>query len=590
MQADVPTGGTGQAALEWGSDPVAEVLRRLAVPYVALTPGSSYRGLHDSLVNYLGNTRPQLIVCLHEEHAVAVAHGYAKVTGEPLAVAVHSNVGLMHATMAIYNAFCDRVPMLVVGATGPLDAAARRPWIDWIHTAADQAALVRPYVKWDDQPGSVQAAVDALVHANAVTRSYPRAPVYVCLDAGLQEARLTGPVSFPPLDRFAPTPPPAAPAALAEQIAILLARAQRPLILAGRVGRSPAAWCDRVALAERLGAAVLTDLKVAAAFPTDHPLHVAPPGVFLTPAGRQLVGRADLILSLDWVDLGGTLRDVFPDVAATPTVISCSVDQHLHNGWSKDHFRLPVSDLTVPYEPDSVVAALLSAPQLAAGTRRGWAAPAEAAATSGDGQPDGISMSMLARALRAAVGDRAVCLSRLPLGWHGEFWPFRHPLDYTGHEGGAGVGAGPGLAVGAALALAGSGRLCVAVMGDGDFLMGSAALWTAAHYRLPLLVVVANNRSFFNDEVHQQRVAVRRGRAVENRWVGQRIDDPAPDLAALARSYGLSGHGPVRGDAGLAAALRTAVDECGAGAAVVVDVHVNAAGYPGLAESATGSR
>src|SRR5437660_4699379 len=182
VERPMPAPG-GEFSMAWGSDAMAEVLRRLELPYVSLNPGSSYRGLHDSLVNYLGNQSPQLIVCLHEEHAVALAHGYAKVTGRPMAVALHSNVGLMHATMGLYNAFCDRVPMLVIGATGPLDAAQRRPWIDWIHTAADQGALIRGYVKWDDQPGSVAAALDSLVHGYTATTSYPSAPVYVCLDS-----------------------------------------------------------------------------------------------------------------------------------------------------------------------------------------------------------------------------------------------------------------------------------------------------------------------------------------------------------------------------------------------------------------------
>ena len=143
MQAEVPEVVEGGAAIEWGSDALAELLSRLDLRYLALVPGSSYRGLHDSLVNYSGNRDPQMLVCLHEEHAVAIAHGYAKVTGRPMAVAVHGNVGLMHATMAIYNAWCNRVPMLIIGATGPVDAARRRPWIDWIHTSADQGALIR---------------------------------------------------------------------------------------------------------------------------------------------------------------------------------------------------------------------------------------------------------------------------------------------------------------------------------------------------------------------------------------------------------------------------------------------------------------
>src|ERR1700752_3146398 len=163
MRAEDPEGvERGAVAIEWGCDALAELLSRLGLRYVALVPGSSYRGLHDSLVNYGGNREPRMLVCLHEEHAVAIAHGYAKVTGRPMAVAIHSNVGLMHASMAIYNAWCDRVPMLIIGATGPVDRPRRRPWIDWIHPSADQGALIRPYCKWDDQPASVEAALDSL--------------------------------------------------------------------------------------------------------------------------------------------------------------------------------------------------------------------------------------------------------------------------------------------------------------------------------------------------------------------------------------------------------------------------------------------
>ena len=191
MRAEDPEGvERGAAAAEWGSDAWRSCCAASDLRYIALVPGSSYRGLHDSLVNYNGNRDPQLLVCLHEEHAVAIAHGYAKVTGEPMAVAVHSNVGLMHASMAIYNAYCDRVPMLIIGATGPVDAAQRRPWIDWIHTSADQGALIRPYSKWDDQPASVEAALDSLARAYSITRQAPSAPVYVCLDVSLQEQPL----------------------------------------------------------------------------------------------------------------------------------------------------------------------------------------------------------------------------------------------------------------------------------------------------------------------------------------------------------------------------------------------------------------
>src|SRR5437867_6536488 len=190
----------------WGSDSIAELLRALAIPYIALTPGASFRGLHDSLVNYLGNTRPELLLCVHEESAVALAHGYTRVTGKPLAVALHANVGLMHATMAIFNAWCDRIPILLLGAVGPVDAVKRRPWVDWIHTSRDLGALVRGYTKWDDQPGSVAAALEAIVRAYRIAMTLPQGPVYVCLDAALQEERLAAPVPSPALDRFpAPT-------------------------------------------------------------------------------------------------------------------------------------------------------------------------------------------------------------------------------------------------------------------------------------------------------------------------------------------------------------------------------------------------
>src|SRR5579884_4566457 len=192
----------GANAPGFGSDVIAEALRSLDIPYIALTPGASYRGLHDSIVNYLGNTKPQMLLCLHEEAAVAIAHGYAKVTGKAMVTAVHSNVGLMHATMALFNAWCDRMPVVVLGATGPVDAAKRRPWIDWIHTARDQGALVREYTKWDDQPASLEAAMEAILRARQIAETAPRGPTYICLDAGLQEVRLEALPPLPEVARF----------------------------------------------------------------------------------------------------------------------------------------------------------------------------------------------------------------------------------------------------------------------------------------------------------------------------------------------------------------------------------------------------
>src|SRR5262249_2706453 len=307
----------GTNAAGFGSDVVAEALRDLDIPYIALNPGASYRGLHDSLVNHIGNATPQMLLCLHEESAVAIAHGYAKVTGKAMAAAVHSNVGLFHATMAIFNAWCDRMPVIILGATGPVDAAKRRPWIDWIHTAADQGAIIRNYTKWDDQPASPAAAREALLRAFWLANSEPQGPVYINLDAELQEAQLEKPL--PPIDaqRYRPPVKTAPSVELVRQAVDLLKGAKRPMILAGRVSRDRAAWNDRVKLAEAVGARVTTSLKAGAAFPTDHPLHVHAPTTHTKDELTPLLKEADVILNIDWIYLAGTLKAL----GAQPTLM-----------------------------------------------------------------------------------------------------------------------------------------------------------------------------------------------------------------------------------------------------------------------------
>jgi thiamine pyrophosphate-dependent acetolactate synthase large subunit-like protein len=559
LERPIPSGANAPG---FGSDVVAEMLRALEIPYIALNPGASYRGLHDSIVNFLGNEKPQMLLCLHEEAAVAIAHGYAKVTGRSMAAAVHSNVGLFHATMAIFNAWCDRMPVVVLGATGPVDAAKRRPWIDWIHTARDQGAVVRNFTKWDDQPASPAAAREAMLRAYWLANTAPRAPVYINLDAELQESKLPEPL--PPIDaaRFIPPIATAAPAELIARAAELLKGARRPLIYAGRCSRSLEAWNARIALAEALNARVVSDLKIGAAFPTDHPLYAgATRGV--APDSFE----ADLVLSLDWVDLGGALRGG----ASSFKIIQVSLDQNLHNGWSMDYQALPPVDLFLAADPDAVVPALLAALKADAKPRY---TPAFRPVEPKQLADDALTNEHLAYALRQAVGDRTITLTHLPLSWDAAWWPLRHPLDQVGGDGGGGVGGGPGISVGAALALKGSGRLPIGICGDGDFMMGVTALWTAVHYRIPLLVVVANNRSFFNDELHQERVARIRNRPVENRWIGQRISDPDIDMAAVARAQGATGFGPLTAMRELKPTFEEALAVVEKGGVAVVDVRV----------------
>lgn len=578
---EVPV-GYEQRPARYGSDVVAQTLRDLGLPYVALNPGASFRGLHDSLVNYLGNETPQILLCLHEEHAVAIAHGYAKVTGRAMAVALHANVGLMHGAMAIFNAWCDRMPVVVLGATGPVDSAKRRPWIDWIHTARDQGALVRHYTKWDDQPGSPTAAREAIVRAAWVAQNAPMGPVYVNLDAGMQEAALES-AELPLIDvkRYAPAVRPSAGASEVGRLCDLIAASRRPLLLAGRVSRSEESWRERVELAERLGACVLTDIKVGAAFPTDHPLHAAAPAASLLPDARKLLSEADLVISLDWVDLGGTLTTA--QIAAETKIVNISLDHNIHNGWSMDYQALPPVDLLLAADPDTVVTDLL--PRLPQEARAPWHSTRHAADAKGGRADERLYGYDLALSLRDAVGARPYSLLHVPISWQGEWWPFRHPLDYIGSDSGGGIGGGPGIAVGAALALQGSARLPIGICGDGDFVMGATSIWTAVRYGTPLLIVIANNASFYNDELHQERVAIARGRPVENKWIGQKMIDPELDLAAMARAQGAQGFGPIKARGELRDVFLQAIAVVEHGGVAVVDVRIEP-GYPPDAASA----
>nr|WP_172292055.1 thiamine pyrophosphate-binding protein [Pseudoruegeria sp. HB172150] len=538
----------------WNSDTIAELLHELGLEYVALCPGSSFRGLHESLVNHLGDAPPEMLLCLHEEAAVAIAHGFARVTGRPIAVIVHCNVGLMHAAMAVYNAWCDRMPMLILGGTGPLDATRRRTPIDWLHASADQAALVRDYVKWDDAPHSTKAAIDSILRAVRMANMAPKGPTYVTLDQRLQEDSFAFQRSAKPnVTRFAPPAPPVPSDELVAQAAEQLLAARAPIILAGRVSRDESAWERRVRLAEALGARVLTDLKVAAAFPTDHPLHGPDPAIaFTSDAGVAILRDADVVLSLDWWDQATLFRQAWGDDHVPATVIRASLDTYVHRGWSRDHMGLTAVDQDILCDPDLFADALLrtveakadepfrqDAADRLARAEENKCDPARIPPLNDDGRA--IALWDIGTALHKVTEGRRFCLMRAPLGWHVGSLPITHPLDYLGADGAAGIGGAPGMSVGSALALRGSGRLPVAVFGDGDFLMGVTALWTAAHYRIPILVVVANNTGYYIDEQHQVATSLTRERTADTAWIGQRIADPEVDILGMAISQGFEG-------------------------------------------------
>lgn len=582
---------TDKAAPEnrrWGSDVVAETIRALGYRHVALVPGASFRGLHDSLVNHLGNHDPAMIVCLHEEHAVAIADGFSRVSQEPMAVILHSNVGLMHATMTIFNAWCDRRPMLIIGATGPVDAHRRRPWIDWIHTARDQGALVRNYTKWDDQPASAEAAVESLLRADQISRTAPTGPVYVCLDAEMQETELDRAVHVPEVARFRPPRPAAAPAEDLQRVLEVLRGARAPVLLIGRVSREMGDWERRISLAQALGATVLTTTHNAPGFPTEHALHaLAPVGERPNDAEIAVLKAADAIVSLDWHDLAGFLSarcgsSQTQTPLSTP-IVHCSLDGHVANGWSMDHQAMPAVDVRIAADPDRFVGQLLDAVTADAG----WSAavpmiPASEhwtlSAATGPDRAAVFNSEQLAFTVSAFAEGRDVTFARLSFGWPRSACRFRTPLDFLGKDGGGAVGTGPGHTIGAAIALRDSGRMTIGVVGDGDYLMGVNALWTASHERVPMMLIVCNNRSYFNDEVHQERMARARSRPVENKWIGQRLDDPPPDIIGLARAQGFEGGASVRSVEELFAELERGAAVVASGGRYIIDALI-APGY-----------
>jgi acetolactate synthase-1/2/3 large subunit len=574
-----PLGFTpGPAA--YGSDLVVDLLRALGTRYVPLNPGSSFRGLHDSLVNHGGNTDPQLLLCLHEEIAVSLAHGYAKGSGQVGVAAVHDLVGLMHASMAVYDAFCDRVPLLVLGGSGPVDPALRRP-IDWAHSATTQAELVRDFVTWDAEPATPAAFVADVLTAHRRAASVPRGPAYVSLDAGVQEAALTEPIPLPDLALHAPSPPPAADGESIERAVEVLLGAQRPVVTAGAMNRDPAATPVLVELVELLGAAYVEDRNTIS-FPTLHPQN-----------GTGDAGwfeRADVVLAVGVPDVPGRLRrrgrGRASEPVARPAIVDISTGHLDQRSWSNAFgtpFPRAAHLLADPLTGACQLLAALRERAPDASSRREEVAAqvrAQRAASTAQERWDArpIAPARMVAELWSAVRDvpHLLCL-RNTRSWPEGVWELPGAGSYLGHSGGGGVGYGPGAFVGGALAARDRGLLGVGIIGDGDLLMAAGALWTAVHYRIPGLLVVNDNGSFYNDEPHQAAVARERGRPEANSWIGMRIADPAVDIDALAASYGCWTAGTVTEPADLAGAFAKGLAAAQDGHLAVVHVRTEPA-------------
>jgi len=529
-------------------------MQAFGIEYVALNPGATYRGLHDSLVNY-GQGKPEIILCTHEKIAVGVALGYARATGRPMGAIVHDVVGLLHSTMGVYYAYLDHQPVMVFGATGPLDRRRRRPGIDWFHTAQVQGEAVRYFTKYDDQPASIADFPNSFARAYRYATSEPAGPVYVCYDAGLQEDELTQPIVIDDVVAGArPSPVQADPAALAKA-ADMLARAERPVILAEHVGRHPDAVPHLVALAEDLAAAVV-DLHARVNIPNRHPLALA---------GADVLRDADLVLALDVGDLHRALNELDrdsrerakrPRIAPGTPVIDIGLSELRQSKWSEDLGDFQPVALSVVADTRLALPALRPLVRERLGgrdrgarrrelagmhdaVRKGWE---EAARAGWDASP--MTAARLASEVWKVIeGDDWVLTGADLEDWTMRLWDIDSPKRYPGHA--LGTATQISVALGVGLAYRGTDTLVVDIQPDGDLMFDPGALWTAANARIPILAVMYNNRAYYNDFEHQIRVAKHRGTPVENARVGQEIDGPPPDFAAMARSMGWYAEGPI---------------------------------------------
>ncbi|MEZ0241368.1 MAG: thiamine pyrophosphate-binding protein [Chloroflexota bacterium] len=574
----------------FGSDVIVDLLSGQGIRHVALNPGASFRGLHDSLVNRAG--APEIILVPHEKLAVNIAHGFAKASGRPMAAILHDTVGLLHGALGILTAALDRAPLLVLGGAGPMDTARRRPWIDWLHTSSIQGNAVREYTKWDDQPASIEALPEAFARARAVALTEPAGPVYLALDADLQEQEVGGLVPGVDWAKAGPGSPMGADPNALDLAAERLVAARRPVIVAAYAGRDQRAFDWIPELAELLGAAIV-DTNDRLNAPTGHRLNMS---------GTDVLGEADMVVLLDVKDASRVLLTADPPARVSRSrmtdgcaVVDIGFNEHQVSAWVHDAGPALPMDARITADTSVALPQLIELvrDRVARDTRgrateretrradlarrhaeqrAAWRAVAEQRATE---QP--ISPTRLVADVGAAIADRDWVLSAGTANeWALRLWDIDRADRHPGRS--LGTATQIGISLGVALARRGSGQLVVDLQPDGDLLFDGAAPWIAAAHGIPLLVVMVNNRAYYNDWEHQIRMAEARGTDPARAHIGVRIDGPAVDFAMLARSFGWHAEGPIEDPNAIQAAVRRA-------AAVVVDE-----GRPALVDVVTAHR
>jgi acetolactate synthase I/II/III large subunit len=571
-----------------GGDFMVDVIKTLDLDYLAMNCASSFRGLHEAVINYGKNTKPEILTCPHEDIAVHMAQGYAKIAKKPMAMICHGVVGLQHATMAMYNAWCDRVPVIVIG--GNIIEANKRGavFVEWPHSAIDPGAMVRDYTKWDDQPTSLQHFAESMVRAYKVAMTPPMGPVMLSLDAELQENPISEPEHLH-IPKFAKVIPPQADTGAVAEAAKLLGAAENPGIIVDRYARTEAGMGRLIELAETLQCAVV-DNAGRMNFPSRHPLNQS----FRRGA---VIPQADVILAIEMNDVWGALnqfndrivRSSRPVTKKDAKIITLGVrDLYIKSNY-QDFGRFQDVDLAIAGDGEASVPALTEmVKRLVDGGRRsaletrgkklGAAKLAlleqiKSDATLGwDATP--ISVARMCTEVYAQIKDENWSLvgNTINNTWPHRLWDFKRPYQWNGNAGGGGVGYNLPASLGAALANKPSGRLTVAFGGDGDFLFNPGTLWTAAHHDIAMLYVIQNNRAYHQEYMYLTAMAGRHGRGVERADIGTTITDPNVDYAMVARGMGARGEGPITDPKELGPAIKRALAAVKAGQTAVVDV------------------
>ncbi|MGA8692942.1 MAG: thiamine pyrophosphate-dependent enzyme [Xanthobacteraceae bacterium] len=568
-----------------GGDFMVDVLNSLGIEYLAINCASSYRGLHEAAVNH-ANNKPEIITCVHEDIAVHLAQGYAKIAGRPIAMACHGVVGLQHAAMAMYNAWCDRVPVIVFGGN-IMEADKRAPGAEWPHSGVDIGQLVREFTKWDDQPASLQHFAESAVRAYKIATTPPMGPVFLALDAELQENPIPNAKNLR-IPKFEPVTPPQADSGALAAAAKMLVEAQNPIIVCDRLARTPAGMAGLVELAETLQCGVIDNVG-RMNFPSRHPLNQS--------FRRGIIGQADVILAIEMNDLWGTLthfsdrivRQSRPATKPDAKIITLGVrDLYLKSNY-QDFGRWQDVDLDLAGDGEASLPALTEAVkrliddgrkellaargQKLAKLHTATVEQSKTDATIGwDSSP--ITTARMCAEVYNQIKDQDWSLvgTAIRLTWPHRLWDFKKPHQWNGVSGGGGVGYNLPASIGAALANKERGGLTVAFGGDGDFMFNPGALWTAAHHKIPILYVVHNNRAYHQEYMYLIAMAARHGRGVERMDIGTTLKEPNIDYATIARGMGVHGEGPITDPKDLAGALARAVAVVKTGEPAVVDV------------------